>query len=129
MEKIFIVLVVLMMSNVAMAGTCKLNWTHGYQATDGSTVVLTGFNFYWRVNGGPEQRIQYYPPMPLPYKVEGGVYYWAKTFTNDAWAPGTTVCFQATAVAGPEESDRSGQVCKTMPSDPTAPNIIDITNP
>lgn len=113
----------------ATAGTCKLSWTHGYQAVDGSTVVLTGFNFYWRVNGGAEQRIQYYPPMPLPYKVENGVYYWAKTFTNDAWTPGATVCFQATAVAGTLESDRSGQVCKTMPADPTAPNIIDITNP
>jgi hypothetical protein len=124
-----VLILALLSTSWASAGTCKLNWTHGYLAEDGSTVTLTGFNFYWRVNNGPEQRIQYYPPMPLPYKVENGVYFWAKTFVNDAWTPGATVCFTATAVAGPLESNRSGQVCKTMPADPTAPNIIDITNP
>ncbi len=129
MEKIFIALVVLMLSSAAVAGTCKLNWQHDNRATDGSTVTLTGFNFYWRVNSGPEQRIQYWPPMPLPWKVENGMYYWAKTFDHSAWVAGATVCFQATAVAGAEESDRSGQVCKTMPVDPSVPNIIDITNP
>lgn len=114
---------------ISWAGDCKLLWTHDFKAMDGSTVVLTGFNFYWRVNGGAETKIAYGPPMPLPYKVVNGMYYFAKTFSNTAWAPGTSVCFQATAVAGLEESDRSGQVCKTMPSDPTAPNIIDITVP
>lgn len=118
-----------LVASIASAGTCKLMWTHDYRATDGSTVAITGFNFYWRVNNGPEQRIQYWPPAPLPYKVENGMYYWAKTFNDPAWVPGATVCFTATAVAGPLESDRSGQVCKTMPADPTAPNIIDITNP
>jgi hypothetical protein len=110
----------------ANAGEAKLTWTHDNRAVDGSTVTLTGFNFYWNVNGGAVTRIQYGPPAALPWKVVAGMYYYSKTFMNDAWVPGATVCFRATAVAGTLESDQSGQVCKVMPSDPTAPVIIEI---
>jgi hypothetical protein len=110
----------------AIAGEAKLTWCHNYLAEDGSTVTITGFKFYWRVNGGAESVLTYGPPAPLPWKVQNGCYYYSKTYVNDAWVPGSTVCFMASAVAGTLESDRSGQVCKTMPSDPAAPVIIEI---
>lgn len=121
-----ILVAVILSSVVAEAGEAKLTWTHDNKAVDGSTVVLTGFKFYWRVNGGAESVISYGPPAPLAWKVVSGMYYYSKTYVNDAWTPGSNVCFQASAVAGTLESDRSGQVCKVMPSDPTAPVIIEI---
>jgi hypothetical protein len=127
--KALILLAAIVFSTSAYAGDVKLLWTHDYKATDGSTVTLTGFNFYWDVNGGPITKIQYWPPMPLPYKVVAGLYYFAKTFNNPAWVPGATVCFRASAVAGPLESDQTGPVCKTMPADPTAPTIINVDVP
>lgn len=127
--KLFIILSIIFGSLYANAGRCKLTWAHNYRGTDGSTVVLTGFNFYWTVNGSAETRITYGPPLPLPWKVENGIYTWSKTYDNTSWTPGSIVCFRATAIAGVEESARSNQVCKTMPVDPTEPTIIDITNP
>ena len=123
------ILLTFLFSINAYAGDAKLLWTHDYRATDGSLVTLTGFNFYWRVNGGAETKIQYWPPMPLPYKVVNGMYYFAKTFSHASWVPGATVCFQASAVAGPLESDRTGQVCKTMPLNPSVPATIDVDIP
>jgi hypothetical protein len=127
--KYFILTLITLVSISASAGKSKISWTHTNQAIDGAIITLTGFNFYWRVDGGPEQKIQYWPPMPTPWKVEGGVFYWTKTFEHAAWIPGSTVCFQATALSGPAESGRSNQVCKKMPADPAVPVIIDITTP
>lgn len=111
----------------ASASPAKLLWTHDYRAVDGSLVTITGFKVYWGVNGQPNTNVLTYgPPAPIPYKVVNGMYYYAKTFDNPLWTAGTTVCFQMSAVAGTQESDRSGQVCKVYPLDPTAPVIIEI---
>lgn len=124
-----LILALLFTSN-AYAGVAKLVWQHDRKATDGSTVTLTGFKVYWGANGQPLTNvIALGPPVPLPYRVVGGMFEWAKTLDNPAWIPGATVCFQMTALAAALESDKTGQVCKTFPMDPNAPNIIDVIIP
>jgi hypothetical protein len=114
----------------ANAGTAKLLWTHDYKGVDGTTVTITGFKFYWNINGGPFSNVlPYGPPAPIPYKVVSGMYYYAKTFDVAAWVPGTTVCFKATALAGDLESDPSGPVCKVFSVKPDEPVIVDIDKP
>jgi hypothetical protein len=124
------IILVLLFSLNANAGTAKLSWTHDNKAEDGSIVVLTAFKVYWGVNGAPNNAvIPLGPPALLPWKVVAGMYHYAKTLNDASWVPGATVCFQMTALAGALESDRSGQVCKLMPSDPNAPVIVDVDTP
>lgn len=114
----------------ANAGVAKLSWTHDRRATDGSTVTLTGFKVYWGANGAPLTNvITLGPPVPLPWRVVGGSFEWAKTLDVATWVPGVTVCFQMTALAAELESDKTGQVCKSFPMDPNAPNLIDVIIP
>ena len=120
----------LLFSANAHAGTIKVHWTHDNKATDGSTVVLTGFKIYWGLNdAGNTNVIPLGPPAPLAWKVVSGMYYFAKTLSNPLWVPGSQICLQMTAVADDLESNRSGQVCKVMPLDPSAPTVIDIDTP
>jgi hypothetical protein len=125
-----LVLLAFLFSCESFAGQAKLSWTHDKKATDGSLVTLTGFRVFWGINGQPETNvIALTNPMPLPWKVVGGVYTWSKTLDNVAWVPGSTVCFRMTALASDLESDQTGQACKTFPLDPNAPTIIDVTIP
>lgn len=124
------ILFILLLSTNAFAGTAKLLWQHNGAAVDGSIVPITGFKFYWSLNGGAFTNvIDYTTPTPLPYKIVNGMSYWAKTFTNAAWIEGSTICFKATAFSSTEESAQSNAVCKTFPMDPTSPVIIDIDKP
>jgi hypothetical protein len=114
----------------AHAGVAKLTWSHDRKATDGSTVTLTGFKIYWGINDGPRTNVYVLAnPMPIPWKLENGFYWWSKTYDNPAWVPGSTVCFHATALAAELESDPSGTVCRLFPMDPNAPNLIDVVLP
>ena len=114
----------------ANAGVAKLTWQHDRRATDGSTVTLTGFKIYWGMNGAALTNVVTLAnPMPLPWKVENGMYTWSRTLDVPLWVPGSRVCFQASALATDQESDRSGQVCKDFPMNPSVPNIIDVVLP
>jgi hypothetical protein len=128
MRKLILTLALLTQS--ANAGVAKLHWTHDYRGTDGEITQLTGFNVYWGVEGTPlTNRIQYGPPMPLPWKIEGDMSHWSKTLENPAWLPGLRVCFRMTAVASELESAPSNTICKTFPSNPNQPIVVNIDTP
>ena len=129
MNKLIFILIAFF-SISASAGRVKINWTHDHRAVDGSTVVLTSFNLYWGLSGQPITNIiALGPPALLPWKVEAGRYFYSRTIDRVEWTQGANVCFRMTALSSTEESGQSNQICKTMPSDPTVPVIIDIDTP
>lgn len=129
MRKI-IMMLLLISSSVVQANQLKVFWQHDFKATDGSAVTITAFKAYWGVGTNPRTNaIQWGPPSLIPFKVVSGSYYFAKTMDNVAWTPGTQVCMDMTALADKLESAHSNFICKTVPSNPTEPVIIDLTTP
>ncbi len=117
----------ILLSSSAHAGTVKLTWTSDEKGTDGTPVTLTQFNAFWNVQATTDSGvIKLGPPLPAPWKNNGGVYTWSKTLSNDIWEPGVTICFYMTAMAGMQESSPSNTVCKVMSSIPSQPILINI---
>lgn len=123
-------IIVLMLLNVANAGSAKLSWSHSGAQVGGGFTTLTEFRVYWYFEGNELDDVMFSFGMPNPYKVDPGtnpMKYWSWTLHNETdWHPGDRVCFKMTALDANGESAKTGPVCKTFTHDPNAPILIEI---
>ena len=113
MKRLFALLLLAGVANAQAANQAVLTWTAPTLNTDGTTITAAlTYNVYQGAKGSTTKASASTGLPGLTTTIFSGL------------LPGTTVCFEVTAVAGGQESAHSGEVCKTFPASvPSAPTL------